>query len=816
MPKNISQQCFHCTQPIVGSVPFVVNINGKDEPMCCVGCKAVAEMICDSGLIHYYEFRTEAAMRPDSLNDLVPAELRQELDFYDHPEIAKQFISNQKSGDDNVAKLSLIIDKIVCAACVWLIEHQIKRIPGVQKFDINYSTHRAYLEFDPEQIQLSKILLAIYNLGYEATPYDEQTQQKKLKKERQTLFLEFGVAAIFSMQVMMFSFGLYFGHYQGISEEARLILRWASLLMSIPCVTYSSWTFYKSAFYDLKNKRLTMNVNISLAIILGTLASTWNTIFNIGEIYFESVTMFAFLLLGARLIEMNARHKALMMTDHILKLKPHIAERMIDDQNSELIAVSQISVGDVLRVKPGDSIPTDGILLQASAWVDESLLTGESLPVEKRINEDVIGGSINQEQALLMKVSKIGGDTVFSQMALMIERAMSEKPKFVKLADLVSTWFVLILLLACAGTYIAWLYVDASRAFEVMLSVLVVSCPCALALATPAAISSGNQAMIEKGLIGTRSGTIEALAKVTDIVFDKTGTLTQGNLTLVQEKNLTNDMSNAELMQIICSLEASSNHPIAAAFHRIHQKDPLELLSVSDLDNIVGKGLEGTINGEQYRVGRIDWFKTDEQHDLDEGIWIALGKGDTLLGLYCLKDELKADSEAVVQKLKEEGYRLHILSGDRIETVQAMNHRLGIEHIHGDQTPEDKLAYVTQLQAEGRIVAMLGDGINDAPVLAQADVSIAIGQGALLTQATADMILMHSTEMHPLLDGINVAKRTNKIIIQNLGWSLLYNILVLPAAMMGYIVPWMAALGMSLSSLLVIGNTLRIREGEKE
>lgn len=815
MTINTDLKCFHCTQVIIGSVPFIVNINNKDEPMCCIGCKAVAEMICDSGLLHYYDFRTEAALRPDSLNDLIPEELRQELDFYDHPEIAKQFVSHQKDGNTNIAKLSLIVDNIVCAACVWLIEHQIKRMPGIHKFDINYSTHRAYLEFDSSKIQLSKILLAIYNLGYEATPYDEQVQQKKLKKERQTLFLEFGVAAIFSMQVMMFSFGLYFGHYQGISEESWVILRWASFLMTIPCVTYSSWTFYKAAFYDLKHKRLTMNVNISLAIILGTLASIWNTIFNIGEIYFESVTMFAFLLLGARLIEMNARHKALMMTDHILKLKPHIAERMMGDQ-SEMIAVNQINVGDVLRVKPGDSIPADGILLQNNAWVDESLLTGESLPIEKQVGDDVIGGSINQEQTLLMKVSKIGGDTVFSQMTLMIERAMSEKPKFVKLADLVSTWFVLLLLLACASTYIAWLFVDASRAFEVMLSVLVVSCPCALALATPAAISTGNQAMIEKGLIGTRSGTIEALAKVTDIVFDKTGTLTQGNLTLVKENVLTEKFNNAELMQIICSLEATSNHPIANAFQRIQKKNHFDLLNVTHLENIVGKGIEGTINGEQYRVGRIDWFKENEQYALDQAIWIALGCGEKLLALYCLKDELKVDSAEVVTKLQAEDYRLHILSGDRIETVRSMNERLGIEEIHGDQTPEDKLTYVAKLQADNRIVVMLGDGINDAPVLAQANVSIAIGQGALLTQATADIILMHSTEMKPLVEGITVAKRTNKVIIQNLGWSLLYNILVLPAAMMGYITPWMAALGMSLSSLLVIGNTLRIREGEKE
>ncbi|MBS7826325.1 cadmium-translocating P-type ATPase [Wohlfahrtiimonas chitiniclastica] len=810
----MSTQCFHCTQPIHGDAPFYVTIKDQPQPMCCSGCKAVCEMIRDSGLLHYYEFRTEAALRPDSIGDLVPKELRDELSFYDHPEIAKQFVSSQTEGDENLSRLSLIIDNIVCAACVWLIEHQIKQLPGVRKFDINYSTHRAYLEFNPDQVQLSKVLLAIYNLGYEATPYDEQTQQKKLKAERQTLFLEFGVAAIFSMQVMMFSFGLYFGHYDGISDGSRLILRWASFIMAIPCVTYSSWTFYKSAYYDLKNKRLTMNVNISLAIILGTLASIWNTIFNVGEIYFESVTMFGFLLLGARLIEMNARHKALMMTDHVLKLKPHIAERMLSNGQSELIAVNQINIGDVLRVKPGESIPTDGILLQETAWVDESLLTGESLPVEKQRHDEVIGGAINQEQSLLMKVTKVGGDTVFSQMTLMIERAMSEKPKFVKLADLVSTWFVLILIAACIGTYVAWLFVDDARAFEVMLSVLVVSCPCALALATPSAISTGNQVMIEKGLIGTRSGTIEALSQVTDIVFDKTGTLTEGNLTLVKTQLLTDRFSEDQLMLIARSLEASSNHPIASAFKKGHRDDVL--LTVTDVDNIVGKGLEGYIDGVNYRIGRVDWFNASRDYDLDDGIWIALGSNEELLALYCLKDELKSDSIAVIESLKAAGYTLHILSGDRTETVQHMNQRLGINHALGDQTPEDKLAYVTALQQSGKIVAMLGDGINDAPVLAQADVSIAIGQGALLTQATADMILMHSTELTPLLDGIKVAKRTHKIIIQNLAWALLYNILLLPAAMMGFILPWMAALGMSLSSLLVIGNTLRIREGDKE
>ncbi len=809
-------KCYHCELPINGRAPFTAKIQDKEQPMCCAGCKAVAEMIDQSGLTRYYDFRSEAAIRPDTEMMLIPDALKQEMHFYDHPDVAVQFISQSvdKSGK-TFANAYLIIDKITCAACVWLLENSIKRFDGVTRFDINLTTHRAHLTFDPEKIKISEILIEILKLGYQGTPYDEQIEQRKIKKEWRSLLMEFGVAALFSMQVMTISVALYFGYYSGDMTEGSLsLLRWFSLLATIPCATYSSRSFYKSAYYDLKNRRLTMNVNISIAVIAGTLWSAYNTVMGVGETYYEGVTMFVFLLLGARVLETSARHKSLLISDDILKLKPNFAERLSEDGSYEFIATNRLTIGDKLRIKPGDSIPVDGILLDKIAMVDESLLSGESLPIEKHFGDPLIGGSVNYEQPLMMEVTKVGAETVLSQMSRLIDRSMSEKPKMAKLADIISTYFVLGLLICCAITFGIWFYLEGtSKAFEVTLAVLVVSCPCALALATPSALSAGNQAIIEKGLIATRGGALETLGKVTDIVFDKTGTLTQGRLTIDEVRIFSQSYSEKELLTIAATLEASSSHPIAFGFNEWVYDNDVELLPISNIDNVVGKGITGTIEGQNYKIGRLDWFENGEPVDFGDGLWIGLGIDNQLLAAFSLLDHLKDDTQEVIDKLHQSGYRLHILSGDRQETVNLFNETLGISDAKGDLLPQDKLEYVAKLQSQGAVVAMLGDGINDGPVLAKADVSIAIGQGALIAQSTADMILMMDNHLKPLIEGLTLAKRTDKIITQNLFWALLYNIVAIPCAMTGFVLPWMAALGMSLSSLIVVGNTLRIREG---
>ncbi len=814
--------CYHCELPIKGKAPFSAEIKGVVQPMCCAGCKAVAEMIDQSGLTRYYDFRSEAAVRPETAMNLIPESLKQEMHFYDHPDVAIQFIatSTNKEGK-RVANAYLIIDNITCAACTWLIENSVKRLEGVERFDINLTTHRAHLTFDPTKIKISEILLEILALGYQATPYDEQLEQKRLKKEWRSLLMEFGIAALFSMQVMTISVALYFGYYSGdMSDSAYTILRWFSLFATIPCATYSSRSFYKAAYYDLKNRRLTMNVNVSIAVIAGTLWSGYNTIMGIGETYYEGVTMFVFLLLGARVLETSARHKSLLISDEILKLKPNFAERIKADGALELVSTNRLAVGDRLVIKPGDSIPVDGVLLDQIAMVDESLLSGESLPIEKHRGDALIGGSVNYEQPFRMEVTTVGADTVLSQMTRLIDRSMSEKPKLARLADIISTYFVLGLLLCCVVTFITWYYLDgASQAFAVTLSVLVVSCPCALALATPSALSAGNQAIIEQGLIATRAGALETLGKVTDIVFDKTGTLTEGRLMINDVISFTDQYSEFELHLIAATLESSSNHPIASGFHQWAYEHDVTLLSATKLYHTVGRGISGEIAGITYKIGRLDWFDFSPlgvcQQQLNDGIWVGLGIGDQLLMAFSLLDRLKSDTEKVVHTLRNQGYHLHILSGDRQATVNLFNETLGIDGAKGDLLPEEKLAYVKALQANGAVVSMLGDGINDGPVLAKADVSIAIGQGALLAQSTADMILMSDQHLTPLTEGLKIAKRTDKIITQNLFWALLYNIVAIPCAMSGFVLPWMAALGMSMSSLIVVGNTLRIREGRK-
>ena len=818
--KGTQLQCYHCELPIRGKAPFMAMIQSEEQPMCCAGCKAVAEMIDQTGLTRYYDFRSEAAERPDTAPNLIPDELRQQMHFYDHPDVAVQFItkSMNKQGKE-IFEAYLIIDKITCAACVWLLENSIKRIKGVERFDINLTTHRAHLSFDPSVIKISEVLIEILNLGYQGTPYDEQLEQKKLKREWRSLLMEFGIAALFSMQVMTISVALYFGHYsEDMSDSSYHLLRWFSLFATIPCATYSSRSFYKAMYHDLKSGRLTMNVNISIAVIAGTLWSAYNTYMGIGETYYEGVTMFVFLLLGARVLETSARHKSLLISDDILKLKPNFTERVAEDGSLELVSTNRLNVGDVLLIKPGDSIPVDGVLLDKIAMVDESLLSGESLPLEKHQGDHLIGGSVNYEQPLRMEVLTVGAETVLSKMSRLIDRSMSEKPRLAKLADIISTYFVIGLLLCCVGTFIVWYFlIDASTAFGITLAVLVVSCPCALALATPSALSAGNQAIIEKGLIATRVGALETLGKITDIVFDKTGTLTEGRLTINDIWLYTDQYSKFELTKIAASLEATSNHPIAYGFNEWLHENQIELYSVEAIENVVGRGIKGKINGVNYKIGRLDWFDLSEyEGKFDSGLWVGLGIGDQLLVAYSLLDQLKDDTKEVVALLKAQGYRLHILSGDRQATVDLFNRELQIEDARGDLLPEGKLARVEELQASGAIVAMLGDGINDGPVLAKADVSIAIGQGALLAQSTADMILMSDQHLMPLVEGVKLAKRTDKIITQNLFWALLYNIVAIPCAMTGFVLPWMAALGMSLSSLIVVGNTLRIREGRNQ
>ncbi len=820
MQVDLNAACFHCAQPIAMGVDLSIVLNEQTHAVCCRGCQAVAESIISSGLSRYYQQRDLPALRPDHPEDLIPEALRQQWQQYDHPAIAKAFATGEAG---EVRDAMLIMEGIVCAACVWLNERHINALSGVLSFHINYASHRAHLKWDDSVISLSEILHAIADIGYSAHPFESHRQNKQLQAARSQLLRQFAVATICSMQVMMLAIALYFGSAEGMSDDTRWFLRWVNLVFSIPCVTYSSWPFYVAAWRDIKRLQLNMDVNISLAISVGFIASCWNTWTGLGEVYFDSVTMFAFLLLGARLIEMNARHKALHIADAALKVLPASAHLIQDNGEIRVVAVAELSKGDTVLIKQGETIPADSQLITSHALVDEALLTGESLPIDKVQGDALVGGSVNLNQSITASVTAVGADSVLNQIVRLIDRAQSERPQLAQLANRVSAWFVSILLLACLASYGVWLWIDATHAFEVALAVLVVSCPCALALATPSALTAGAQAMMRCGLIATRSRALETLSQITHCVFDKTGTLTQGQLSVAGVLPINKVEGSAgevnSILQLCAQLEYSANHPIARALCDSVDKVG-RLVQASDVIHHTGLGVEGLINQTRYRLGQPDFVVAEPLtrptgHTFKANTWIALSalqNGQWVaIAWIGLADQIRADAPQVLAYLQAQHIAVSLRSGDSQSSVDQLAHALGMTQAYGGQLPDDKLAAVASIQQQGGCVAMIGDGINDAPVLAGANVSIAMGHGAALAHAAADMILINN-QLQTLADGIELAKKTLKVVKQNLWWALLYNVIALPIAACGWLTPWMAAIGMSASSLIVIGNTLRLRD----
>lgn len=805
--QSDSISCFHCGLPVPRGVNHPVTILGKQHNLCCRGCEAVAQAIVDAGLEDFYRHRTQSSQRPE---DMVPAAL-QKLALYDREDVQQRFV---RSTAHNLREASLILEGIVCAACVWLNERHVTALPGVMEFRVNYSTHRAHLTWDASQVRLSDVLAAIAAIGYQAHPFDPQRHENLQKKERAIALRQLAVAGVCGMQVMMLAVALYVGDYQGMDDSSRQFLRWVSLLLSIPVIGFSARPFFRAAWRDLRHLSLGMDVPVALAIAGAFAASVWNTGQGSGEVYFDSVTMFTFLLLGSRFLEMTARHRAGRLAEEKITRLPDTAIRLRPDGGEDIVAVAELAAEDRVRVRPGDTVPADGWVMEGHSSVDESLLSGESLPLVKGKGDRLIGGSVNVESPLLMRLDKVGAETVLSAIMRLLDRAQSEKPRIAQLADQVASWFVGALLLI-AVTVAGWWWQHApSEAFAVTLSVLVVTCPCALSLATPAAVTAALAKLTRSGCLMTRGNALEALAKVTHVVFDKTGTLTHGRLQLVNVETR-GGLDQKSCLKLAASLEQGSEHPIGRALTDANT----ETFAVNQVRNNPGEGLEGCVDGIRYRLGKGEFVAglsgasiTPQKVQQPNLTCIALGDAQGVLAWFSLADTLRPDAAATITALQNQGVQVSLLSGDQPVTVHTVAEQLGIADAEGGLLPADKLQRVKALQKQGAVVAVVGDGVNDAPVLAAAQVSMAMGSGTAIAQTTADMVLLTS-HLEVVVGAVNTARRALSIIRQNIGWAIGYNMLALPLAAMGSIAPWMAALGMSLSSLLVVANALRLRSG---
>ena len=799
------QSCFHCGLPVPEDLDITVEIGDKPQPMCCHGCAAVAQAIVDSGMESYYKYRTETAPRA---REVVPAFLEQ-LKAYDNPAVQKRFVHEQ----DNLSEVSLILEGIVCAACVWLNERHLKALPGVVDVNINYSNHRALVRWDNSKISLSEILESISRIGYLAHPYDPDRQQRIIEKERKQQLRRIGVAGVLGMQVMILAVALYTGEWWGIDEAFRGFFRWTSLLLTIPILIFSSRIFFTSALRDLKQKRAGMDVPVSIGIGIAFTASVGHTITGIGEIYFDSVVMFTFFLLSARYFEMTARKRSTEATEALVSLQPAVAAKLVrvngkDEEHA--VPVAELESGDRVLVRPGDTIPADGIIESGASGINESLITGESMPVTKTSGDEVIGGSINAESPLVISITRVGADTVLAAIQRLLDKAQSEKPALAQLADRIASKFVIVILSLASLVALYWLMQGSDDWLPITIATLVVTCPCALSLATPAAITAASGQLAKIGLLPTRGHALETLAHVTHFVFDKTGTLTAGNITLADTQSL-DDQPAAEYLQIAAALEAHSEHPIAKSF--LHAC-PDRSKHAEAVSSTPGHGMTGTVDGRQWFLGKPDFIRQhcSEAFSIDDDSGqtrVILATGDKAHAIFSFEDEIRDDTVALINSLQQAGKSVVLLTGDNASTAQYIADAAGISEVHANLKPQDKLDYIKALQNQGAIVSMTGDGVNDAPVLAGADVSIAMGSGSQLAAASADFILL-SPRIDTIYTGYRLSVRTLSIIRQNMTWAIGYNLLAIPAAAMGYILPWAAAIGMSASSLVVVLNALRL------
>jgi Cu2+-exporting ATPase len=759
----------------------------------------VAEAIVAGGLDSYYRHRTDISANPRAL----PQVLQEELELLDRPDVQARYV--QTTGDQQHIKL--LIDGISCAACAWLIEKRLAQLPGVTQATLNLGNHRLAMSWDPLQIRLSALLAEIKRIGYAAQPWEQDKASEQIAAENRRYLRRLGLAGLMFMQVMMATMGLYEEFNQDLTPDMAIILRWVSLLMTTPVVFYSCVPFFYGAWRDLNNRRLSMDVSVSLAIGGAYLAGIWATVTNTGEIYFDSVTMFAFFLLAGRYLERRARQRTVESTARLVSLLPPSAVRINTEGQPQRIILDEVQPGDLLEVRPGESIPADGVIVDGISSVDESALSGEYMPLAKLAGDNVTAGTLNVESPLRIRVTAVGDKTRLSAIVQLLERAQSDKPRLGRIADQVAQYFLLIVLSAAVIVGALWWWtVNGETAFWIVLAMLVATCPCALSLATPTALTTATGSLQKLGLLITRGHVLEGLTRINTVVLDKTGTLTEGRMTLERIEAFAGQDSDVAL-GLARMLEARSEHPIARAFGRTTEQ------AESPISH-PGRGLEGKCNGTLLRIGKPDYvaeLSGQAPPDLPDqpGQWLLLGGRQGPIAWFVLNDRVRHDAEQLISSLLSRGLRVILLSGDYSKVVDAMAHRLGIPEAIGNASPADKLAYVQQLQADGARLLMLGDGVNDVPVLASADISIAMGEASDLAKTSADAILL-SSQLGVLLRSLDIARQTRRIMLQNLAWAAGYNMGILPLAALGMVTPAWAAIGMSASSLLVVLNALRL------
>jgi Cu2+-exporting ATPase len=771
-------------------------VAGISHAVCCHGCRAAAEWIDKLGLADYYRLRSATPPRaPD------PQAAQRSAQTWARPELSRHVVRKLDAGHSEAL---LLVDGIRCAACVWLIERAIGAVAGVESVQVNAAAQRARIVWNPAQTDLAALLATFARTGYAALPLDAAALDDARRREARAALKRLVVAGFGAMQAMMYASALYLGAFTAMDPATRDAMRWLGLLVATPVVFYSARPLFAGALRALRARTLGMDVPVALAIALIYAASVVEAMRGGGEVYFDSVSMFVFFLLAGRYLEMRARHRAGNLADAMARLVPAFADRLRADASLERIGALELGIGDRVQVAQGERVPADGVLESAACRVDEALLTGEAAPVSKRRGDTLTGGSVVLDGPIVAQVTRVGADTALAGIAALVARAQSERPRLAQAGKRMAAGFVARVLSLAAVCAIGWSFVDPQRALTATLAVLVVSCPCAFALAVPAALTRALSVLAARGVFVVHTDAIENLALATHAVFDKTGTLTRPDLDVAQVDVAGVDATDRDMaLALAAALARGSHHPIAQALARAAETLPVK--TAVDIRTISGGGLEGRIDGRDFRLGQRA-FAIGGNVDDDR---VILAEDGDIIATFRLRERLRAGAREALDALRADGVTIELASGDAQAKVAAVAERLGIETWHARMSPAAKLERLRALRASGARVIAIGDGINDAPVLAGADVAVALASGAELAQAAGDIVL-DGAHLPSLAQARALARETLAVLRQNQRWALAYNLAVVPFGALGFVPPWLAAIGMSTSSLVVILNALRI------
>jgi Cu2+-exporting ATPase len=817
--------CFHCGQEL-GRAPVAAFIGGGDKDFCCGGCLAVCGHIFASGLEGYYEKRDSS--RPGS----APV-----FGIDPFPDEEDSFVLREAAGH---AEASLIIGGIHCAACVWLLEKVIGKMPGVVEARVNFSNQRMALAWDSDKTTLREIAARIGSIGYNAAPYDPTVEARYAQKEN-GLLIRASVAAFGFLATMFLSEGLYGGYLWGMEEVHRDFLQWASMIVALPVVIYSGYPFIAGAWRGLRNGLMTMDLPVALGFLVTFLYSAWATVAGREDVYFDSSVMFIFLILTGRFLEAKAKKKAFSAVAGLNSLEPRRAVLVVDGVRGE-VDIKSVKDGDIVEVRPGARVALDGVIVEGESNIDESMLTGEAAPVAKKTGDKVYSSTLNTDGAFLFRVTGTWDRTLLSGIKRLVDDAQLKKAGVQMLADRIAAYFVPAILGIAALTYAYWSVYDPANALIYSVAVLIITCPCALALATPAAILAGTGAAAREGILVKSAAALEKLNKTTHVVLDKTGTLTEGKMTVTDVAPAEGSTCD-EVFSYAASVERFSEHPAGKAIckeagqRRLEPEEGLEGFRAHP-----GKGVEafrrihaaaerhGTnvidiAASRQFVIAGSRRFMEERSIEVPESLLEAeerlSGEGKTIIhvarsiggapkviGLIAVTDPPRQQAASLVLKLKEMGIKVTMLTGDNMASARVLAAKVGIEDVMAGLLPDEKQEAVRKMREQGDVVVMAGDGINDGPALASAHIGIAIGSGTGLAISSADIVLLNSDPMM-IARAIEISKKTFGVIKGNLALSALYNIVLTPLAALGFIVPLVAAIAMPLSSLAVIGNSTR-------